>query len=63
VVDAGSRDPGVPGFLPLLIDRPVAPEGRDLDLLAPLRDFVRANYTLREVADGWPVYVLRTSAE
>ena len=59
VVDAGSDAPGEPGFLPLIVPRPVATDGRDLDLLAPLRDFVRARYDLAGVVAGWPVYTLR----
>jgi hypothetical protein len=62
VVDAGSSSPGAPGFLPLLVSRPIATDGRDLDLLDPLRDFVAARYQLKAVVDGWPVYVLRGSA-
>jgi hypothetical protein len=60
VVDAGSDEPGAPGFLPLLIDRPVAREGREVDLLQPLRDFIGANYDLVAEIGGWPVYQLRT---
>jgi hypothetical protein len=59
VVDVGSPAPGQPGFLPLLIDRPIASEGRDLDLLDPLRAFVAAHYRLEAVVSGWPIYVLR----
>jgi hypothetical protein len=59
VVDVGSTAPGQPGYLPLLIDRPIASEGRDLDLLDPLRAFVAAHYRLDEVVSGWPIYVLR----
>ena len=59
VVDAGSDSPGAPGFLPLLIPRPVLTDGRDLDLLDPLRAFVAANYELAATVEGWPVYVLR----
>lgn len=59
VVDVGSTAPGQPGFLPLIIDRPIASEGRDLDLLDPLRAFIAANYRLDEVVSGWPIYVLR----
>lgn len=59
VVDAGSSAPGEPGFLPLLIDRPIAREGRELDLLDPLRAFVAARYRLDEIVSGWPIYVLR----
>ena len=59
VVDAGSTAPGEPGFLPLLIDRPIATEGRDLDLLDPLREFVASHYRLAATVAGWPIYVLR----
>jgi hypothetical protein len=59
VVDAGSNAPGQPGFLPLLIDRPIATDGRDLDLLDPLRAFVTSRYRLAATVAGWPVYVLR----
>jgi hypothetical protein len=62
VVDAGSSSPGAPGFLPLLLPRPIATDGRDLDLLDPLRGFVAARYQLKAVVDGWPVYVLRGAA-
>jgi hypothetical protein len=58
VIDAGSLAPGEPGLAPLLIPRPLATEGRDLDLLDPLRDFVRERYELVEVLDGWPIYRL-----
>jgi hypothetical protein len=56
IVDAGSFEPGLPGDPPLLIDRPVASDGRDLDLLDPLRRFVASHYELDAVVDGWPVY-------
>lgn len=59
VVDVGSTAPGQPGFLPLLIDRPIAREGRELDLLDPLRAFVAAHYRLDGIVSGWPIYVLR----
>jgi len=59
VVDSGSVGPGAPGLPPLLLDRPVATDGRDLDLLDPLRDFVASHYELAEVVEGWPVYVRR----
>jgi hypothetical protein len=62
VVDAGSLEPGAPGFLPLLIDRPVAYEGREVDMLQPLRDFIRANYEPVTEIDGWPIYRLRAAA-
>jgi hypothetical protein len=58
VVDAGSPDVGQPGGLPLLIYRPTATEGRELDLLDPLREFVREKYELYGVLQGWPVYRL-----
>jgi len=58
VVDAGSPAPGEPGFLPLLIDRPVATDGRDLDLMDPLRDFVADRYEMVETVRGWPIYRL-----
>jgi hypothetical protein len=59
VVDAGSSAPGEAGFLPLLIDRPIATDGRDLDLLDPLRSFVEERYELATTVAGWPIYVLR----
>jgi hypothetical protein len=62
VVDAGSVEPGAPGFLPLLIGRPVAPEGREVDMLQPLRDFIGANYELVAETAGWPVYRLRSAS-
>jgi hypothetical protein len=58
IVDAGSSAPGAPGFQPLLIRRPVASDGRDLDILNPLRDFVRARYLELESVDGWVIYQL-----
>jgi hypothetical protein len=60
VVDVGSNAPGQPGFLPLLIERPIATDGRDLDLLDPLRAFVAERYELAATVAGWPIYVLRT---
>ena len=59
VIDAGSSAPRQPGFLPLLIDRPVTTDGRDLDLLDPLRAFVAGHYDLVATVAGWPIYVLR----
>jgi len=56
VIDAGSPGPGEPGMPPLLIDRPVSTDGRDQDLLDPLRAFIRENYELAGIVDGWPVY-------
>jgi hypothetical protein len=59
IVDVGSLEPGSPGDPPLLIDRPLRNEdGRNFDILDPLRDFVRQRYALLEVVDGWPVYRL-----
>jgi hypothetical protein len=57
VVDSGSLAPGEPGLPPLLDPRPVATDGRDEDLLDPLRDIVRRSFELDAVVDGWPVYV------
>ncbi len=56
VVDAGSDAPGQPGFLPLLVDRPISTDGRDLDLLDPLRAFVSEHYVLVDTVAGWPIY-------
>jgi hypothetical protein len=61
VVDAGSAEPGAPGFLPLLIDRPVTREGREVEMLEPLRDYIRANYELLAESGGWPIYRLRAA--
>jgi hypothetical protein len=63
IVDAGSSAPGQPGFLPLLIDRPIATDGRDIDLLDPLRSFVREHYDLAATVAGWPIYVFRSPEE
>jgi hypothetical protein len=57
IVDAGSVQPGWPGFQQLLIPRPLVSDGRDLDILDPLRDFVRANYEQGDVVDGWVIYL------
>jgi hypothetical protein len=59
IVDAGSVEPGAPGFLPLLIARPVAREGREVDMLDPLRAYIRANYEMLTDSNGWPIYRLR----
>ncbi|MEO7870507.1 MAG: hypothetical protein ABIS42_07855 [Candidatus Limnocylindria bacterium] len=56
VVDAGASAPGQPGFLPLLVDRPISTDGRDLDLLDPLRAFVSEHYVLVDTVAGWPIY-------
>ena len=61
IVDVGSPLPGAPGFQPLLIAREVASDGRDLDLLDPIRDFVSENYDQLTVTDGWVIYELRGS--
>ena len=58
VVDAGSPEPGAPGLPPLLVPRPVSANGRDYDVLDPLRDFVRQRYALLGIVEGWPVYEL-----
>lgn len=63
VVDAGSRALGEPGFPPLLIKRPSSTDGRDLDLLDPLRIFVAERYELVEVVEGWPIYRLTEPAD
>jgi hypothetical protein len=63
IVDAGSSAPGQPGFLPLLIDRPIATDGRDLDLLDPIRSFVSERYDLAATVAGWPIYILRSGSE
>jgi hypothetical protein len=62
VVDAGSSQPGDAGFLPLLMARPVANEGRDVDLLDPLRQLIRGHYRLVDTIDGWPLYSRRTAS-
>lgn len=60
VIDAGSSSPGAAGLPPLLVDRPILPlDGRDLDILEPLRAFVREHYVQGATVDGWPIYVLR----
>jgi hypothetical protein len=57
VVDSGSLEPGAPGLPPLLIARPIATDGRDTDLLDPIRDLVQERYRLQATVDGWPIYV------
>ncbi len=39
----------------------MASDGRDLDLLDPIRDFVSDNYDQLTVSDGWVIYELRGS--
>ena len=60
VIDAGSSAPGVAGLPPLLVDRPMlALDGRDVDILEPLRAFVRDRYVQATTVEGWPIYVPR----
>lgn len=59
VVDAGSRAPGVVGFQQLLIPRALTSDGRDLDILDPLRAVVNDAYQEAATVDGWVVYVRR----
>jgi 4-amino-4-deoxy-L-arabinose transferase-like glycosyltransferase len=61
VIDAGSRAPGVVGFQQLLIPRPLTSDGRDLDILDPLRDFVGERYDEAATVDGWVIYALRVA--
>ena len=59
IIDAGSRAPGAAGLPALLIPRPVAAaDGRNTDMLDPLRAFVREHYQRAATVDGWPIYVL-----
>jgi hypothetical protein len=59
IIDAGSPLPGRPGVLPLLVGRPIeSNDGRNLDLLDPLRDLVRERYRLLDSSTGWLIYVL-----
>jgi hypothetical protein len=60
VIDAGSPEPGAPGFPHLIELRPVATDGRDEDILSPLRTFVETNYDPAGVVAGWAVYVFRS---
>ena len=63
-IDAGSSAPGEPGWLPLLIPRSVLRiDGRELDLLDPLREFVREHYHLAEIVDGWPIYLAQLNGQ
>jgi hypothetical protein len=60
IVDAGSAQPGAAGLPPLLVDRPVLEiDGRNLDILEPLRAFVREHYVQATTVEGWPIYVPR----
>lgn len=57
IIDAGSSAPGDPGWLPLLIPRSVLKvDGRELDILDPLRAFVSDHYHLADIVAGWPIY-------
>lgn len=62
IVDVGSPGPGQPGFAPLLLSRPVASDGRDYDILDPIRQFVRERYELATIAEGWVVYRLKSGS-
>jgi hypothetical protein len=60
IIDAGSPAPGAAGLPALLIPRPVAAaDGRNADMLDPLRAFVSEHYQHAATVDGWPIYVLR----
>jgi hypothetical protein len=56
VVDSGSLEPGAPGLPPMLIARPVATDGRDLDLLDPVRAYVASRFGSERLVAGWAVY-------
>jgi hypothetical protein len=59
IVDAGSSEPGAAGMPQLLIQRVTLEiDGRNADLLDPLRDFVRQRYRLATTIEGWPIYIL-----
>lgn len=62
VLDAGSPQPGAPGLAQLLIDRPLTPSERRVDLLDPVRAFVADRYEHVGDVDGWPVYRLVSGA-
>lgn len=63
IVDAGSAVPGAAGMPALLIPRPtVVGDDRDVDLLDPIRAFVRDRYVLATTLEGWPIYQLRASS-
>jgi 4-amino-4-deoxy-L-arabinose transferase-like glycosyltransferase len=56
-IDSGSLEPGAPGLPPLLIERPVATDGRDVDLLGPLRALVRSGYVAADDGASWLIYL------
>jgi len=56
VIDAGSDTPGSAGFHHLIIPRALATDGRDLDILDPLRAYIDANYEYVDVVEGWVIY-------
>jgi len=56
VIDAGSDTPGSAGFHHLIIPRALATDGRDLDILDPLREYIDANYEYVDVVEGWVIY-------
>jgi len=56
VVDAGSKGPGEPGSVPLLVWRPVESDGRSLDTIDPIRQVVRDGYGPPVEVAGWLVY-------
>lgn len=59
ILDAGSPAPGQAGLPPLLIDRPLTPSERRVDLLDPVRAFARQNYIEVTEVMGWPLYERR----
>jgi hypothetical protein len=60
IVDAGSAAPGAAGMPALLVPRStVVGDHRDLDLLDPIREFVRQRYVVATTLEGWPIYLLR----
>jgi hypothetical protein len=57
VIDAGSAGPGEPGIVPLLVPRPVlSGDGRTLDTIDAIRDFVREHYAPPIDVAGWLIY-------
>jgi hypothetical protein len=62
IVDSGSSAPGQPGLPMLLEPRPLATDGRDFDLLGPIRDVIAHRYHQSAVVEGWPLYVASSTA-